>query len=80
MAIYHRLVRANIAAELGRRDLTQREAAEHLRISSPSFASRMAGRTEFRLGELVYLADYLGVLFSTLTAGLDTAADEGVSA
>ena len=71
MATYQRLIRANIAAELGRRDLTQRDAALRLRMSGAALTSRMVGRTDFKLGELIVLARYLEVPFSTLVIGLD---------
>lgn len=71
MATYQQLMRANIAAELGRRDLTQREAAQRLDISGAALTSRMLGRTDFKLGELILLASVLEVPFSTLVNGLD---------
>lgn len=72
MAIYHRVIRSNIAAELGRKGISQREAANRLDLSPASFGSRLAGRTEFRLGELIRLSEIIGVSFLTLIEGVDS--------
>jgi predicted transcriptional regulator len=68
---FRRVLRSNIAAELGRRDVTQSRAAEALGLSQTAFSSRMSGRAEFKISELVRLASYLGVPVSVLLAGLD---------
>lgn len=76
MNTYQRRLRANIAAELGRNDMTQAEAANRLGMTPGGMANRMNGKVDFRAGELVQLSNVLQVSFSTLTAGLD----ESVSA
>lgn len=72
MAIYYEVLRSNIAAELGRKGISQREAAIGINLSPASFGSRLAGRTEFRLGELIRLSEIIGVSFLTLIEGVDS--------
>jgi len=61
----------NIAAELGRHDVTQSRAADAIGLSQTAFSSRMSGRAEFKVSELVRLGAYLGVPVAVLRAGLD---------
>ncbi|WP_413543116.1 hypothetical protein [Citricoccus nitrophenolicus] len=83
MVTYRQRLRANIAAELGRNDSSQTEAAAHLDMTPAGFTNRMTGKVDFRTGELMDLAAYLKVPYSTLTAGLDELVginQQGVSA
>ncbi|GFZ85266.1 helix-turn-helix domain-containing protein [Nesterenkonia alkaliphila] len=86
---YLEQLRSNIGAEIGRRGLTYQAAAEALGISKGTFSAKLHGRVQrssrasFRLDELMRLARWLGVPFSTLVAGFDEAElleDELVSA
>jgi len=72
MMDYKEHLKSNIAAELGRHGVSQSKAAKHLQLSPASFGSRLQGRTDFRIGELLDLAKYLQVPFSTLTEGIDS--------
>lgn len=73
MTNYVRCVRANLAAEMGRRDLTQAEVAVRVGLAPDALSRRMTGEIEFRLGELMRLAAALEVPFSTVVEGLDKA-------
>lgn len=76
MTKYQQVLRANIGAELGRRGFTQQDAARRLDLSRQALSSRMRGDTDFRLGELVALARFLGVSMSVIIDGLDRCEDE----
>lgn len=76
MTKYQQVLRANIGAELGRRGLTQQDAARRLDLSRQALSSRMRGDTDFRLGELVALARFLDVSMSVIIDGLDRCDDE----
>ena len=69
---YHEALRANIGAELGRRDISQAQAAAQLGLAQSSFSSRLQGRTEFKLSELVALSSFLGVPLAGLVGDIDT--------
>lgn len=71
MSNYSKTVRSNILAELGRKDISQSRAAEWVNISPASFGFRLNGKTDFRLGELMTLAEKLQVPFTVLVNGLD---------
>lgn len=75
MTNYRQRVRANIKAELGRLDRRQSDAAALLGFSQATMTNRMAGRSDFQLGELLSLAAWLGVSLETLLHGVE-AADE----
>lgn len=77
MRTYQRRLRANIAAELGRNDMTQAQAAARLGMTPGGMANRMNGKVDFRAGELVLLSGVLHVPFSTLTAGVDELIEVG---
>jgi predicted transcriptional regulator len=66
-----KVLRSNIAAELGRHDVTQSRAANAIGLSQTAFSSRMSGRAEFKVSELVRLGAYLRVPVAILLAGLD---------
>ncbi|WP_460462385.1 helix-turn-helix domain-containing protein [Arthrobacter pigmenti] len=68
---YHEVLRANVGAELGRRDITQTAAAAAVGLPQSSFSARLAGRSEFKLSELLRLAAFLQIPLSTLVQGVD---------
>ena len=70
---YLEMLRANIGAELGRRGLHQKDAADQLGLSKGTFSAKLHGRGSFKVEELVQLAAWLKVPFSELTAGFDDA-------
>lgn len=70
---YHNTLRANIRAELGRRGLSQQEAADAIGIRQSSMSARIQGKVEFKVSELIDLARCLEVPFSRLVEGLDEA-------
>lgn len=59
-------IRRNIKAELARRDITQRELASHLGISSAAVNQRLSGVTRISTDDLVRIAQLLGVDASSL--------------
>lgn len=71
MSNHVRCVRGNLAAEIGRRDLTQARVAQLAGLTQDGLSRRMSGQVEFRLSELVRLAEVLNVPFSTLVEGMD---------
>lgn len=55
-------------AELRRkRDATQRELADLINVSEPTYRSKEKGLTEFTLGEARKICDYLNFPFSDIT-------------
>ncbi|MEX3565370.1 helix-turn-helix domain-containing protein [Micrococcus endophyticus] len=76
MSNHTRCVRANLAAEISRRDLTQARAAMLAGLTPDGLSKRMSGQIEFRLSELLSLARVLEVPFSTLVVGLDVASGQ----
>lgn len=72
---YLEKLRSNLGAELGRRGLHHKDAADALGISKGTFSAKLHGRSPFNLAELVRLAAWLKVPFSTLVEGFDGADD-----
>lgn len=56
----------NVRAEMARARRTQVEACGVLGISQPSLSRRLAGEVAFSVDELIDLAGWLGVDFSSL--------------
>lgn len=56
----------NIRAEMTRRRITQRAAADALGISQPALNARLAGRTPLDVGELLTLAALMDIEPSAL--------------
>jgi transcriptional regulator with XRE-family HTH domain len=54
-------VAANVRAELARRRVRQSEVAERLGVSRQNVAQRLNGSVDFRVGELLAIADLLGI-------------------
>jgi len=71
--------RANIKAEMARRDLTLADIAQVLGISVQSTSQRLLGKTPLRVDELLTLAAYFGVTASELLGPVATAAPERVA-
>ncbi|MEO9246790.1 helix-turn-helix transcriptional regulator [Citricoccus nitrophenolicus] len=72
---YQSQLRANIVAELSRRDITQTDAAKRMGLPQNALSARIRGRIDFRIGELVALADLLGVRLDVLTEGVQEPAE-----
>ena len=72
---YQDAIRSNIKAELARRDMQGQQGAEGIGLTPAVFSSRLHGRSEWRLGELVALSSLLSVPFSKLVDGVDEAED-----
>lgn len=70
---YLEILRANIGAELGRRGLHQKDAADWLGISKTTFSAKLHGHSPFKLDELMILAAWLHVPFTKLVEGIDEA-------
>lgn len=68
---YHTILRSNIRAELARRDWLVQEGAAAIGMQPSMFSSRLHGRTEWRMSELVGLASALGIPVSKLLDGVD---------
>lgn len=62
-------VTANIRAEMARRQVTQQDIADHLKLSPAAISARMSGQTKISVEELVDIARYLGVQPAELLAG-----------
>lgn len=71
MTSYKDVLRSNIKAELARRDWKGQQAAQRIGLTPAMFSSRLHGRTEWRMNELVALADALAIPFSRLLSGID---------
>lgn len=69
---YHVVVRSNVKAELARKDIQGQAAAEEIGMSAAMLSSRLHGRSDWRLGELVKLAEMLDIPFSRLVEGIDS--------
>ena len=54
-------VAANVRAELARRRIRQSEVAARLGVSRQNVAQRLNGSVDFRVGELLAIADLLGI-------------------
>lgn len=68
---YQKVLKSNIAAEMGRRDLTQGKLSADLGLSPSALSARLNGHTDFKVSELVFLARLLRVPITTLVAGID---------
>lgn len=68
---YTRVVRANILAEMGRRELRQSDVAAILHTSQRSVSKRMTGETDWRIGDLLQLAQAWSIPIATLLDGVE---------
>lgn len=67
---YHDSLRGNVKAELARADLKGKDAAAAIGITPAVFSSRLHGRSDWRIRELVALAEALDVPIDRLLAGV----------
>lgn len=67
---YQRQIRANIVAELSRRDISQSQAAEIMGLKQAGLSSRLRGRIEFRVSELLAMGELLNIDIEILLAGV----------
>lgn len=68
---YMKQVRANILAEMGRRELRQADVAEILGQSQKNVSRRLHGIVDWKLGELLRLSVAWSIPISTLLAGTE---------
>jgi len=66
----HTDVAANVRAELARRRIRQTDVAERLGVSRQNVAQRLNGSVDFRVGELISIADMLGIPIGELVGGV----------
>ena len=66
VSMQHIDVAANVRAELARRSIRQVDVAERLQVSRQNVAQRLKGSVDFRVGELISIADMLGITISEL--------------
>ena len=67
-------VAANVRAELARRRITQTDVAERLGVSRQNVAQRLNGSVDFRVGELISIANMLGITIGDLVGGIKASA------
>ena len=67
-------VAANVRAELARRRITQTDVAQRLGVSRQNVAQRLNGSVDFRVGELIAVADMLGITILELLDGVKASA------
>lgn len=67
-------VAANVRAELARRRITQTDVAQRLGVSRQNVAQRLNGSVDFRVGELIAVADMLGITIAELLDGVKASA------
>jgi transcriptional regulator with XRE-family HTH domain len=64
----HTNVPANVRAELARKRISQSTVADRLGVSRQNVAQRLNGRVDFRVGELLAIADLLDIPAASLLA------------
>ena len=67
-------VAANVRAELARRRITQTDVAERLGVSRQNVAQRLNGSVDFRVGELISIANMMGITIVDLVGGVKASA------
>jgi transcriptional regulator with XRE-family HTH domain len=67
-------VAANVRAELARRRIRQIDVAERLGVSRQNVSQRLNGSVDFRVGELIAIADLLGITVVELLGGVKVSA------
>lgn len=75
---YQDALRSNIKAELARADWKGKDAAEAIGLGPGVFSSRLHGRTEWRMSELVDLAINLGISLDRLLAGVEAEVPDAI--
>lgn len=64
-------LRANVVSQLSKREMSQAVAGEFLNLRQNSISARLYGKTEFRLKELLILAELFEVSIHELLAGVE---------
>ena len=67
-------VAANVRAELARRRITQTEVAQRLGVTRQNVAQRLNGTVDFRVGELISIANMLDITIGDLVGGVKASA------
>lgn len=68
---YKKRVRANIMAEMGRRELRQADVARLLDTSQKNVSRRLHGEVDWKLGELLRLSQAWEIELATLLDGTE---------
>lgn len=68
---YRKQVSANVRAQIAYHDMTQIEAAAIAGVSQAQFSKRLHGQIDWRLGEIVLLANRWKMEPTRLLAGID---------
>lgn len=68
---YKKRVRANIMAEMGRRELRQADVARLLDTSQKNVSRRLHGEVDWKLGELLRLSQAWEIELATLLDGAE---------
>lgn len=58
---YREKIAANVRAEIGRADLTQKAVSKIIGLSTAAVSERLKAKVDFKPEELKTLADYLGI-------------------
>ena len=74
VSMQHIDVAANVRAELARRRITQTDVAQRLGVTRQNVAQRLNGSVDFRVGELIAVADMLGITIAELLDGVKASA------
>lgn len=64
-------MRANILAEMGRRELRQGDVAALIGLAQKNVSRRLHGDVDWKLGELLHLSEAWDLPLSTLIYGID---------
>lgn len=64
-------LRANVVSQLSKREMSQAVAGESLNLRQNSLSARLYGKTDFRLKELLSLAELFGISIHELLAGVE---------
>ncbi|WP_213452855.1 helix-turn-helix domain-containing protein [Rhizomonospora bruguierae] len=62
-------IAAELRAEMGRQRVTQAKLADVLGVSQPQVSDRMLGTVDWRVTELIQVAEFLGVPVTRFLAG-----------
>jgi len=64
-------LRANVVSHLSKREMSQSVAGESLDLRQNSLSARLYGKTDFRLKELLILAELFGISIHDLLNGVE---------
>lgn len=65
---------ANVRAELARRRIKQGDVADKLGVSRQNVAQRLNGTVDFRISELIAIAELCGITVAELVDGVKASA------